>query len=451
MVTKGFGAQQAFRLRSWQRDLVASVLDRPIRPRTAGFMLPRGNGKSSLLAALAIWELFCGGDSARVVIVAFSKDQAHHIFDTARRMVQLSPELLSRCQVGKDRLFIPARDATLETLPAEPAALEGLDYTLALLDEAGRVARETYEVLTLAQGKRPVSSLIAIGTPPPDPTDSVLTDLRDMHAELGDEYVVWREFSANAFQDHPPDCEHCIRLANPALGDFLAEDSVRFVKTARENTFRRARLCQLVNDTTGEFLPDGVWASRSTGKKIPAGSRVCIALDGSHSDDSTALVIGTVAEEPHFDVLEMWEKPTGDETFKVPIADVEECIRQARNSFRVVELVADPWGYSRTLQLLESEGLTVAEFPWSPTRLVAATTDLYNAAVNGNVTHSGDPRLAAHVGNAVAVRDSRGCRISKASRRGRKVDAAAALVMCHSRCTWYGTRKSKTYRVITSR
>ncbi|WP_313901594.1 terminase large subunit domain-containing protein [Mycobacterium sp. SMC-2] len=407
-------------------------------------MLPRGNGKSTLLAALAIWELFCGGESATVVIVAFSKEQAGLIFGIARQFVQMSDPLASRCQVGRDRLTIPARYATLQTLPAEPAALEGLDYTLALLDEAGRVARETYEVLTLAQSKRPVSTLVAIGTPPPDPTDSVLTDLRNIHAELGDDHVVWREFSANDFQHHPPDCRHCIALANPALGDFLdAEDAVKLLKTTREGTFRRARLCQLVNDTVGEFLPAGVWAARSTGQGIAPGAPVVIALDGSHSDDSTALVIGTVSAEPHFDVLAVWEKPADDAGWQVPIAEVEECIRQARNIYRVVELVADPWGWLRTMQLLEAEGLVVSQFPHSPSRLVAATTDLYNAAVNGNLTHSGNATLAAHIGNAVVVRNHRGCRIEKASRRGRKVDAAAALVMCHSRATWHGTRKPK--------
>lgn len=450
LVPKGHGSQQTFRLRPWQLDLVASVLDVPQRPRIAGWMIGRANGKSTLTAALGLWELFCGGEGATVVIVAASKDQAGIIYRAAKRMVELSPELEKRCQIGRDRLYIPRTDATLECLPAEPKVLEGLDYTLALLDEAGVVARETYEVLVLAQGKREVSSLIAIGTPGTDPTDSVLTDLRNMHAELGDDYLVWREFSANDFQHHPADCRHCWELANPALGDFQAEDAMaKLLRTTRENTFRRVKLCQLVNDTTGEFLPAGVWDTLSTGKAIPKGSEVIVGLDGSFSGDSTALVIGTVATEPHFDLLGIWEKPANDDGWRVPIDQVENCIRQARRDFRVVELTADPWGWSRTLQVLESEGLTIAEFPWSPSRIVAATTDLYNAATNAKMSHSGNRTLTEHVGNAVAVNDSRGVRIAKASRsrHARKVDAAAALVMCHSRATWRAThRKPRTNR-----
>ncbi|WP_309227630.1 MULTISPECIES: terminase TerL endonuclease subunit [unclassified Mycolicibacterium] len=449
---KGFNELKPFDPEPFQMDMVEAVFDRPKRPRTAGFMLPRGSGKSTLLAAIGVWELFTGGEAATVALVASSKEQSGIIYRAARRMVELSPELLFRCQIGKERLYIPVRDAVLECLPAEGAALLGLDYTLALLDEVGVVSRETYECLSGAQLKRPVSTLIAIGTPGPDPNDSVLTDLRDMHAELGDEFVVWREWSANEFQHHPVDCQHCWKLANPALGIFQAEDAmVKALKTRRENVFRRDHLCQLVNDTTGMFLPAGVWEKLSTGRAIPKGTQVVIGLDGSHSDDSTALVIGTVSAKPHFDLLAVWEKPAGDDNFQVPIAEVEDAIRQACRDYRVVELACDPWGFTRTMQILESEGLTVSRFDQNSTRLTPATTDLYTACVNGTLTHSGNETLTRHVGNAVVYQDHRGIRINKANRRGRKIDAAAALVMCHSRATWHGTRKPKQYKVITCR
>ena len=92
----------------------------------------------------------------------------------------------------------------------KPKRLEGLDYTLAILDEAGVANRDSYEVLTLAQGKREQSTLMAIGTPGPDLDDQVLLDLRDYAAEHPeDPSLVWREFSAAGFEDHPVDCAHC--------------------------------------------------------------------------------------------------------------------------------------------------------------------------------------------------------------------------------------------------
>ncbi|MGD8215592.1 hypothetical protein [Aestuariimicrobium sp. Y1814] len=81
--------------------------------------------------------------------------------------------------------------------------------------------------------------------------------------------------------------------------------------------------------------------------------------------------------------------------------------------------------------------------------MTAATSALYSAAVNGRLTHSGDPRLAAHIAAAVVSEDARGMRLAKRSRSrtARKIDLAACAVMAHSRATWHAThkRKHRTY------
>ena len=157
---KGTGALSPLRLRSWQIELVGSVLDANPRPRTAGWMMPRGQGKSTLVAALGLYEMFTGGEGAVVVVVAVDERQAGIVFNIARRMVELNDDLASRCQVFKEKLVIPVKDAQFHCLPAEPKRLEGLDYSLAILDEAGVVSRDSYETLTLAQGKRARSTLV---------------------------------------------------------------------------------------------------------------------------------------------------------------------------------------------------------------------------------------------------------------------------------------------------
>src|SRR5699024_2880580 len=269
----------------------------------------------------------------------------------------------SRVQTYKDKLYIPERNASFQCLPASPDLLEGLDFTLAILDEGGVVTRETYEVLTLAQGKRERSSLIVIGTPGPDPFDNVLADLRQYNDEAPDDPTfVWREFSAAGFEEHPVDCRHCWTAANPALGDFLAEDALQALlpPKTREATFRRARLCQMASEVEGAFLQPGVWEGLSTGQPVPAGSKVIVALDGSFSDDTTALLLATVSQEPHFDVLAVWERPADDDgTYRVPVLEVEQAIRDAAKTYNVIEVVADPFRWTRTLQVLATEGLPV--------------------------------------------------------------------------------------------
>lgn len=448
-IPKGTGALKPLKLRPWQMDLVGSVEDAEPQPRTAGWMLPRGQGKSTLVAAYGLYRFFTDGEGAVVVVVAVDERQAGIVFGIARRMVELDEDLSARVQTFKDKLYNPTTDSYFHCLPAEPKRLEGLDYTLAILDEAGVANRDSYEVLTLAQGKRERSTLVCIGTPGPDPNNQVLADLRNYADEHpADTSLVWREHSAAGFEDHPADCAHCWELANPALDDFLHRDAIEALlpPKTREAVFRRARLCQFATDTEGSFLPTGTWDALSTGLPVPDGCEVVIALDGSFSDDTTALVVATVSPEPHFDKLRVWQRPAGDESYRVPVAEVEDEIRNACRRWQVVEIIADPFRWTRTLQALEAEKLPVVEFPHSPSRLTAATGDLYSAALNGRMTHSGDRTLAEHVAAAVVVEDARGIRLSKASRAraARKIDCASCVVMAHSRATWRATHRKKS-------
>jgi Phage Terminase len=96
--------------------------------------------------------------------------------------------------------------------------------------------------------------------------------------------------------------------------------------------------------------------------------------------------------------------------------------------------IADPFRWTRSLQLLDGEGLPVLEYPQSPGRMTPATARFYEAVVNGALTHSGDSRLARHVGNAVLREDARGARLAKERRDSpRRIDAAVAAVMAHDR------------------
>ena len=454
MVPKGTGARGRLRLRPWQLDLIGSVFDPDPRPRLAGWMLPRGQGKSTLVAALGLYDLLLGEEGASVVVAATDERQAGIVFGVAARMVELDEHLSARVQLYKDRLVVPARGASLACLPAEPRRLEGLDPTLAILDEIGVISRDVFEVVALAQGKRESSTLLGIGTPGPDPYSSVLADLRSYAAEHPDDRsLVWREHSAAGFADHPVDCAHCWELANPALGDFLHADALSALlpPKTREATFRRARLCQMVTDTDGAFLPAGCWDGLATGDPVPDGADVVLALDGSYNGDATALLVATVDPRPHLDVAGLWEPPSGDGDYRVPVADVEQAIRDAAHRWRVVEIIADPFRWTRTLQALEAEGLPVVEFPHSTYRLTPATTDVYHACVNGEITHSGDPRLARHVGNAVITEDARGMRLAKHKRNStRRIDLAACLVMAHSRAVWRA-RKQKSRKVVSFR
>jgi phage terminase large subunit-like protein len=433
-VPRGHGVRKPLRLRPWQRSLIAATWDRRPRPRLAGWMLPRGQGKTSLTAVLGLYELVAGEEGAQVVVVATDERQAGLCHRAASRMVELHPDLESRVQQYADALTVPARGSSLQVLPAVPKRLEGLDYTLAIVDEAGRVDQEVYEVVALATGKQRSSVVLAIGTPGPELEQTVLGRLRAHALEYpNDPSLVWREHSAAGFEDHPVDCRHCWELANPALGDFLAVDGLEAVlpPKMRESSFRRARLCQLTDQLEEAWLPPGAWAATTDATRgVEDGAEVVLAFDGSFNGDTTVLTVATVDQRPHLDLVELWEAAG----HQVPIVDVEAAIRAACRRWRVLEIAADPFRWARSLQLLDGEGFPVLEYPQSPSRMMPATSRFYEAVVNGQLTHSGDSRLARHIGNAVLREDARGARLAKERRDSpRKIDAAVAAVMAHDR------------------
>jgi hypothetical protein len=207
--------------------------------------------------------------------------------------------------------------------------------------------------------------VLAIGTPGPDLHETVLGRLRQYATEHDDPLMVWREYSAAGFEDHPVDCTHCWELANPALDDFLARDGLVacLPPKMREASFRRARLCQFTDQLEEAWLPPSAWAACTDAtRSIPDGAEVVLAFDGSFNGDTTVLVLASVDQRPHVDLLELWE-PEGRQ---VPVVDVEQAIRQACRRLRVLEIAADPFRWARSLQLLDGEGLPVLEYPQSP-------------------------------------------------------------------------------------
>jgi phage terminase large subunit-like protein len=437
-VPKGTGAKQRLKLRGWQQEIVRGLFDDP-RPRHGLVAIPRGNGKTTLAAALGLYALFADEvEGAQVLCVASDQRQAGIVFNTARRMVELDERLSSRTHILKDRLRVPQTDSWLIPLPAEPGALQGYDPSLAVVDELHVVTDPVYEAMSAAAGKRDRSLVLAISTASGD-TDGVMWRLVEQGRFAPDPAFYFTEFAA------PPSCdlddEDAWAIANPALDDFLHRDALRSnLKTLRASSFRRFRLGQWVS-SHDTWLPDGAWDACEAAVGLSDGVEVVIGLDGSFSQDATALVAVSVAETPHIDVVDLWEPPADDPGYRVPVADVEEAIREACRRWQVREIVADPYRWTRSLQALEAEGLPVSEFPQSPSRMTPATTGLYEAVVNQQVTHSGDPRLARHVGNCVVRVDSRGTRLAKEHKHSlRRIDLAVAAVMAHSRATWLAGR-----------
>jgi phage terminase large subunit-like protein len=325
-----------------------------------------------------------------------------------------------------------ASDSVLEVLSGSSKLLQGRNPSLAIADEVHVLDTDAWDALALAGGTRAHPLMVGITTETDDTPDNLMSRLVT-HGRTGTDLASYfREFTA------PPDCEVTDReawaAANPMLGDTLNPDHIAaLVKTTRESRFRRFHLNQRMS-LDGAWLPTGAWNACSVPFTVPDGVEVVLGFDGSYSGDTTAVVLVTIdAERPHIEFLRLWA-PDGDQA---PIAEVEDSLREACRRWQVRELVADPYRWARSLQILAAEGLPVLEFPQTTSRMTSATSRFYDAVVNGALSHAGDSQLIDHIGNCVIKGDSRGARLSKPSKMStRGIDAAVSAVMAFDRAAY---------------
>lgn len=446
-------AGELIRLRGWQRCLIEAVFarrrDGKLRHRQALVGIARKNGKSALGAGIGLAGLVLGPAGGEVYSCAADKQQAKVVFDAARRMVKLDPELSDLLKVYRDVIEFEKTGSIYRVLSAEAYTKEGLNPHLVLFDEVhAQPTRELWDVMALAMGARPEPLMLGITTAgvrvDSSGQDSLCYGLyqygrRVASGEVEDPsfFMAWWEPTA---QSAPHDVESTWREANPGFGDIVAaEDFASTLLRTPENEYRTKRCNQWVSSTQA-WLPAGMWKScEDPDREIEAGADVVLGFDGSFNNDCTALVAVSVEERPHVEVVALWERPRDVGTeWQVPILDVEQEIRDACRRWQVREIACDPFRWARTFQVLEGEGLPVAEFPQSPQRMTPATTRFYEAVVNGHLTHSGDPRLARHIDNCVLRTDPRGSRLAKEHKgSARRIDLAVAAVMALDRAAYH--------------
>ena len=159
--SKGEWAGQPIKLELFQKAFLSALfgfVDKQGRRRfrEAFFYVSRKNGKSTLLAGIALYCLIADGeDGAEIYSIATKKDQAKLIFDECCNMVKQSPELSDYIKKRKNDLYVKTSFSKFQPLGKNADTLDGLNAHLVILDEAHAVkGREIYEVLKQSQSAR---------------------------------------------------------------------------------------------------------------------------------------------------------------------------------------------------------------------------------------------------------------------------------------------------------
>lgn len=469
--SSGDHARQPFNLRDWQELIVRRLFS--IDPqtgrrryRTCLMMLPRKNGKTELVAALALYGLLGDGEiGAQVILAAADREQAGHAYNAAVAMVRADPELEAVCEIVESQKRIVYREtgSVLRAIAAEAYSKHGFNASMVIYDELHAAPnRELWDVLRTSQGGRSQPLMIAISTSGYD-RHSILFQVYDYAVKVRDGIVDDPTFLPVIYEA-PKDAdwldEKVWAACNPALGDFRSLEDMRILAReakempAAENSFRRLYLNQWTEQAE-RWLPMAMWdGCQSVIDRRRLKKRKCfVGMDLSSTRDLTALV-AVFPDDEGFDVLpcffvpeetiherarrdrvpyDLWARDGYVTTTPGNVVDYEavrKMLHAWREEFDLREIAYDPWNATDLVtRLSEQDGFTCVTMRQGFASLSAPTKALEKAVVSKALRHDGHPALRWCVSNAAVETDPAGnLKLSKKVSVER-IDGVVALVM----------------------
>lgn len=414
------------RLEPFQRRIVRA-LHAPERETLV--LIPKGNGKTTLLAAYALWHLLTEPEPA-VYFGAASVAQARVAFDAATRLAAhplVAPLIVQRS------LTIRRADGAGEIamVPSHGPRSHGIVGSLFLCDELWAHRDDAlYQSMRSALIKRPDARLAVISTADVG-ADRPLVRLRqrafaaphlhrsgaltECHGD-GLRALLWE-----ADEDVDLDDLAAAKACNPAswiTRRGLAEQRRALADDAYGRFHLNARVTR-----AGAWVPAPAWRACIGEPQFADGETVWIGVDVGGQRSATA--VAWINEALHVGVAIFH----GEEG----VLDAARTVRELRARYRVAEVAYDPWRFGGQPAIeLEREGLTMVQFPQTDMRMVPASQRLRDAVMDGRITLPDNAELTDHALSAVQRVGRRGWRIERPD-RNTNIDALIALAVALDR------------------
>lgn len=499
---KGRLAGSPLVMEDWQTDFVRTLFgwkrkDGTRRYRHAFVFLPRKNGKTIMLAAVANLMMFCPRfkqPGAELYCAASSRDQASLLFDVAAGMVRHNPLMNNRCKIVKSYKRIVQGDSFFRALPAEAGTAHGFNGSLICCDELhaweGERGREFYDVLQTSTGAREEPLSIDITTAGYD-KQSVCHEqfqralnVRD-NPEYDEAFLPVLYFTEESDDWTDP---KVWSKANPNLGISIGEDYLaRECEKAKqqpiyENVFRRLHLNQWT-ESVERWLPKWDENTRLEARHSQwvnfaksLHNKPCWGgLDLSATSDLTAFVLafsldgGRVAFLPHFWIPSEkirqrsrrdgvpydawashgWINVIDGEAIDYDI--VRRDIAELHMDYDIREIAYDRWGAPQLRQQLEGDGLNMVEFGQGFASMSPPSKELERLLIDCKIEHSNHPALNWCAANVVAEIDAAGNIKPSKKKSTERIDGIVAAVMALSGVMNSGQGESiyNTYGMLT--
>lgn len=424
---------------TWQAEEIAYIYgDRANVAPVVYVQIAKKNGKTALAVMVALIEL-CLFDDREIYAVSDSQTNLSSVFWLQLNSVITNAGLDDFFTTYQLKIINPVTGSFIQMRPGNFAASQGINAHVVIVDEVHLMAREVWNGYLMSGDARPDPLVLGITTPGYN-MDCAAFDVYNDAKEGSDP-----DLHATIYEPDDPECELTDEAewikANPAYHESepLRRALKRHCRKMRENDFRRFRLGQWTA-TENAWLPYGAAAGLVTDERLPVGARVCLALDGSWSGDTTGLTAsGAVDGMMVIEAIGHWSPPVMNEgTWRVDMSKVEQAIRDACAKYDVVEIAFDPARWSRNMQALEAEGLPVVEFPQSKTRMIGATTLFFDAVMDSKLRFARSEHLRAllaHLSMAEVEESKDGAMIRKPTFAEAKanIDLAVSAIMSHAR------------------
>lgn len=436
-IPRGIGAGKHVKLEDFQTQYIEATYAEGILSGCLG--LPRGNGKSELLACIAVAELFLNPWSPDIGVAAVTLAQSGRpsgVYGLAKRMIGLEPELADRTLIFSNnadpRATTPFNDGIMAPIATRDAdSLLGLSSSLLIADEFGAAhwTDDRWGNLVQSGGKRGGESRV-LGISTPNSKHSAMYTLRSRVLKgIASPSVHWAEFSAP--EGAALDDRAAWHIANPALGKFLDITALEADLTDRpEWAFRQMRLGQWLDaDGSGWLGDDGpaAWDATTTQVTMSTTEPTFVGVDKSaYNDCSAVAILQRHGDRWQCQVRVFFPSPVIDH------AEVREHIREVCRTHHVVAVGYDDRYFVEGAQELEAEGLPLVQVPQTAARLVPAYSALHSDIIGRRLDHDDDLTLRQHVLSAIpSVQPNGGFMLAKNKSR-HKIDGCVALGIARS-------------------
>jgi phage terminase large subunit-like protein len=471
----GEASGEAFELHPWQLWVLGQIVgwrvaDGRRRVRLAMVQVARGNGKTTLMAGLALWDLL-GGEGRRVHVIANNEDQAGICLDTARTMAGRLEE--DGLLVRFNRIARPSADCEMTALPALERSLDGLNPSLWIADEAAEFKGRFLTKLLTTGAKRRESTGVIITTPGANPENHYAELVKQGEAilagEVEDDTVLPILYGLDPSDEL--DDEATWAKANPGL-EYGQPDLVslrRSWNTMKRSSMGRGEFSRYhaarMSEDTGGWLEMSLWPGGQTiDWEALRGRPAWVGLDLSKSLDMTAAVVavplddGRVALRGHYwwpkaDVAQReldyrmpvrtWAlegKLTLTPGREVDYEAVRATLLALREEFDVRAVGYDAWGSKYLAEQLQADGVPLLLYRMGIATFGPGCNLFQNLWAGSRLVVGDDPVLRRACAEAHAKRDQNGNIRPVKSRANCTIDPlVASIIACH---VWGGTRAS---------